>query len=319
MTTRDALGGGLDRAQAAAGTADVIARFDPVRLSAIQPRIDAIANISAWSARLTVRPVDIATRRADGPRRTGTAEANGIVDGSSRGVAIVAGRWLSGRDGEIVVERGLFTAWHLRLGQGLVVRGARGRLLLRVVGVSVEPDTLAFPLASRPRIYLPYASVRRELAAGRGRTLVSAVSVDVTDRSRLPVTLAQLRAASFGLQRVTIQTRVGIRLAVDQAAGLIASVVAAFALVALAAALVMIAAAAHARVTRDLPTIGALRAIGFTGRAIAATYAIEVGLVAAVALGAGMVAGSLAVARPAGVLLESFNELPPRAPSRSRT
>ena len=315
VTTRDALGGGLDRAQAAAGTADVVARFDPVDVATIRPRLDAVANVSDWTARLTVRPVGIATRRADGPRRTGTAEANGMLIGSTgNGVAMVAGRWLSGRDGEIVVERGLFTAWHLRLGQGLVVRGRRGPLFVRIVGVSVEPDVLAFPLASRPRIYLPYASVRRGLADVRGRTPVSAVTLDVTDRSRLAVTLAQLRAASFGLQRVTIQTRVGIRLAIDQAAGLISSVIAAFALVALAAAIVMIAAAAHARVTRDLATIGALRAIGFSGRSIAATYALEVVLVATVALGSGMVVGSLAVAGRAGVLLENFNELPPPHP-----
>ncbi len=124
VTTRDALGGGLERAQAAAGTGDVIARFDPVPLASLQTRIDGIANVADWSPRLTVRPVDIGTRRGDGERRTGTAEANGMMlDRPVQPVLVVAGRWLSGKGDEVVVERGLFTAWHLRLGQELVVRG----------------------------------------------------------------------------------------------------------------------------------------------------------------------------------------------------
>ncbi len=312
VTTRDALGGGLDRAQVAAGTADIEARFNPVPLTTVQARLDPIANIAGWSARLTVRPVDIGTRRGDGQRRTGTAEANGILSSTlPPGILMVAGHWLTGGDDEVVIERGLFDSWHLRLGQGIVVRGRRGPLFLRVVGASVEPDTLAFPLASRPRIYLPYLTVRRALSNAPGRRPVTAVNIDVRDPSRLPVTLAQLRAASFGLEKATLQTRTGIRLAIDQAAGLISSVIAAFALVALAAALVMIAAAAHARVTRDLATIGALRAIGFPATAIAGTYALEVGLLAVVAGGAGIVVGSVAVAGSAAELLKSFNSLPP--------
>ena len=314
VTTREALGGGLERAQRAARTADIVAHFDPVALETLRPRLEAIANVADWSPRITVRPVDIATRRADGPRRTGTAEANGLLLDRPGGLLIVAGRGLSGREDEVVVERGLFTAWHLRLGQGLRVRGRSGPLFVRIVGVSIEPDALAFPLTSRPRIYLPYETVQDRITTAHGRFPVTAVSINVTDRTRLAVTLAQLRAASFGLDRVTIQTRTGIRLAIDQASGLISSVIAAFAIVALGAALVMIAAAAHARVMRDLATIGALRAIGFSSPAIAATYAVEVAAIAVVAIGAGVVVGSLAVAGPAAVLLESFNELPPPHP-----
>ncbi len=314
VTTREALGGGLERAQRAAQTADIVAHFDPVALDTLGPRLDAIANIADWSPRITARPVNIATRRADGPRRTGTAEVNGLLLDQPRGLLIVAGRGLSGREDEVVVERGLFTAWHLRLGQGLRLRGRSGPLFVRIVGVSIEPDVLAFPLASRPRIYLPYETVRNRISTARGRLPVTAVAINVTDRTRLAVTLAQLRAASFGLDRVTIQTRTGIRLAIDQASGLISSVIVAFAIVALVAALVMIAAAAYARVTRDLATIGTLRAIGVSNPVIAASYAIEVAAIAVVAIGAGVVAGSVAVAGQAAVLLESFNELPPPHP-----
>jgi ABC-type lipoprotein release transport system permease subunit len=310
VTTRDALGGGLGRAQRAAGTPDVVAQFAPTDAGALRRRIAGVANIRASSLRIVARPVGIAAAG-----RSGTAEADGLIgDWLGDGILIVAGRGLTGRRGEVVVERGLFRSWHLRLGQRLVVDSRRGPLRVAVVGVSVEPDDVAFPLASRPRIYLPYETVQDTLTSAPGRFPVTALDLWVRDRSQLPVTLAQLRAASFGLGSITLETRTGIRVSIDQAAGLISSVVGAFAVVALVAALIMIAAASHARVTRELQTIGVLRTIGFRPSGVAASYALEAALIALVAAGAGVIAGSLAVAGPASDLVEYFNGLPAAHP-----
>jgi hypothetical protein len=330
-TTGLALASGFDRAQRAAGTADVIARFHPVQAGLVARRLRELANLRSFSLRLTVSPVPMAVR-SDGSNdplergrlRFGSAQVDGLEAGHlSDGLAIVSGRGLSGRPGEAVVEQGLASAWHLRPGMaiGLCRRASACRAADiwtgRIVGIAVEPDNVAFPLASRPRIYMPYDQARAHIAATQGvdglsgPVPVNAAYLRVVDLSRLPETLVQARTISYGLTGLTFVTGAGIRTIVDSAGGLVVSLLSAFAIVALVAALVMLAAAGHARVTRELPTIGALRTIGFTPSGLALSYAAETLLAAVPALAFGVVAGSLLVATPTDQLLRDLNELPP--------
>ena len=86
VTAGYALATGFDRAQRAARTADVIARFDPLARSYVDARLGALANVRARSYRLVIRPVDLRAR-PEGVRRSGTAEVNGLEPGHEIGRA----------------------------------------------------------------------------------------------------------------------------------------------------------------------------------------------------------------------------------------
>jgi ABC-type antimicrobial peptide transport system permease subunit len=311
ITTRGALADGFERAQHAAGSADVVARFDPVERGAVEQRVASLANVARSSERLSVRPVELGVLLAPHHARSGTAEVDGLVDRRADGFFVVAGHGLTGAAGEVLVDRGLADAWHLRVGMPLRLRSRRDYWYGRIAGIVVEPDDVAYPLASRPRVYLPYAIVRSQIADVPGRQPVNELLLHVRDRSLLPVTLSQAREASFGLTGLALTTRSGTRAVVDRASGLVTALLGAFALVTLAAAIAMLSAAGNARVARDLPTLGALRAIGFGWGSLAASYALEAAVVAASAGGLGIIAGALAVSGPTGDLLRALNESPP--------
>ena len=84
------------------------------------------------------------------------------MEDGRRGYAIVAGRDLSDRRNEVVVDRGVANEWKIRPGQTMTV----GRLgALTVVGIALSPDNVAFPLVDGA------ARVRRaEAAADGGRS-----------------------------------------------------------------------------------------------------------------------------------------------------
>jgi len=65
----------------------------------------------------------------------------------------------------------------------------------------------------------------------------------VQDPDLLDVTLAQPRAASFGIDELTFVTRDGIRSLINQAAGIVIALLVAFSLVAVGAAVMMLSAA----------------------------------------------------------------------------
>ena len=88
-------------------------------------------------------------RESVGERRASSSSPDG-----RRGYAIVAGRDLDGRPDEAVIERGVANAWDVAVGDEIQV----GRLgSLRVAGIAVAPDNVAFPLASAPRVYVSQA------------------------------------------------------------------------------------------------------------------------------------------------------------------
>ena len=305
VTVSLSLATGFDRAANRAGLADVIARFDPVPLGEVEARTRALANLRAVSYRLELKGVNILA----GAQFNGHAKLHGVPSGP-RGYALVAGREpLAGAD-EVVIERGLAESWGLEIGETLEVDG--WRILgaaLRIVGVAVTPDSVAFPLTNGPRLYSSYDVVRR--LAGVEPGTVNLALLWVHDRAQLDLTLAQARAASFGVRELEFVTRDGVRALINQAAGIVIALLVAFSLVALAAAGVMLAASSAAEVQRRLPAIGLLRTLGASPAAVAAGYAAEAALVAAPAALLGLGLGALVVARPTGRLLSALNELGP--------
>ena len=288
---------GFERAATDAGLADVIARFDERSRTEVDERVRALPNVVDRSYRYEFR--DVGLRSAGGS--TGKALLH-LVLGGRRGYAITAGRDLQA-PGEAVIERGLARAWDIGPGDAVTL-GADVRL--RVVGVAVEPDNVAYPLTLTPRVYA--------LPPDRSGDLpVNVALLWLADPDRSDITLAQARATSFGIGGLAFVTRDGVEVLINQAAGIIIALLVAFSLVALAAAGTMLAAGAQAEVQRRLPALGVQRALGFTPRQLVARSAGEAALVALPAAALGLAIGALAVAGPSGDLLAQINAQPPGA------
>jgi FtsX-like permease family len=283
---------GFDRAAAQADLPDVIARFDSEPRDTLDARVQALPNLAARSYRAERNHVWLAAHGHSTDRG-----ALQFVLGGRRGYQILAGRDLRhGR--EIVVEQGLARQWDLHVGDRLVVDGPASR----IVGIASSPDNVAYPLAGAARVYAldPDRDVQPNMAL-----------LWLNDPSKADVTLTQARSVSFGLGRLEFVTREGVRVLLSQAAGIVISLLVAFALVALLAAGAMLAAGAHADVQRRLGAFGVQRALGFSPARIAALQAVEAAVVAVPAAAAGIAVGTLAVAGPAANLLAALNERPP--------
>ncbi|HEX8102699.1 MAG TPA: ABC transporter permease, partial [Solirubrobacteraceae bacterium] len=291
---------GFDRAADRADLADVIARFDDEPLPTVDERVRALPNLEARSYRREVN--DVPLRAGANSTRKGSLQ---VLFGGRHGYAIVAGRDVGDRERApvVVVEQGLAREWGLRPGDSLTLFGD---FALRVVGVAVSPDNVAFPLAKTARVYLPASAARRGLEP-------NVALLWLNDPARADVFLAQARTVSFGIGDLSFLTRRGVRILIGQAAGVVIALLVAFSLVALVAAGTMLAASAHSDVQRRLPAIGVQRALGFTPGRVAATSAAEAALVAVPAAAAGLAAGALVVAGPSAGLLATLNQLPPGA------
>ena len=209
----------------------------------------------------------------------------------------------------MVIERGLAEEWDLRPGDPLTLEDFGD---LRVAGIALSPDNVAFPLARTARVYLGEQEVR-DAFGFRDEIRPDIALLWLHDPAREDITLAQARATSFGIGSLSFVTREGVRVLLSEAAGIVISLLVAFSLVALLAAGTMLAAGAHADVQRRLGAIGVQRALGFSRAAIAARHAREAALVALPAAAAGMAIGALAVARPSASLLGALNEQAPGA------
>ncbi|HLM49190.1 MAG TPA: FtsX-like permease family protein, partial [Solirubrobacteraceae bacterium] len=303
VTVGVSLGTGFERAADRAQLPDVIARFHPRGVRFVAAKVAALPNVAAASYRLELTDIPL---RAGG-RRTGAGGVQVVIGEGRRGYAVVEGRDVSQRrGGEVVVERGLASVWGLGVGSRLDVGRLDG---LRVVGIAVGPDNVAYPLSRSARVYLP----ARPLERGLGRAPASVLQIWLRNRDRLDETLVQARAVSAGLRDLRFITRSGVQILLDQAAGIVIALLVAFSVVALLAAGFMLGASARAEVQRRLRTIGVQRALGFARREVVATHAVEAALVAAPAAAAGLALGALLSAGPTGALLETLNELPPGA------
>jgi ABC-type lipoprotein release transport system permease subunit len=299
VVVADGLGRGFDRAARAADLPDLIVRFDPEPTSLVAQRITALADVAGYATRFEQTNVAIG---AAGPgHRRDDAVAEVVDPGARRGYAVVAGRNLP-RDGSgVLVEQAFAQAWHLRVGGGFYVEGIGPE---RIAGLVQAPDNVGYPLA-KPRFYLSRAAVDRRLAIRR--PTVNYAEIWLRDPALINEVLVQARASAFGLHNLRFATRSGVRVLLDQAAGIVIDLLVALSLIALGTAGAMLASSARAEVQRRLQTIGVERAVGASAGHVTLAHA----LVAVPAAAVGCVAGVLATYGPASHLLSLLNEPPP--------
>jgi ABC-type antimicrobial peptide transport system permease subunit len=297
LTAAVSLSGGFERAASRADLPDLIVRFRGRPRAEVSERLDALPNVEATQYRTEFN--DVFLRGGSGSTGRGAVH---FVGPGRRGYAILRGRDLRGR-GEAVVEAGVAREWGLAPGDPLSV-GDRGGSL-RVVGIGLSPDNVAFPLARAARIYVS----RDEFPGLR----VDVAMAWLADPSRADVTLAQARAVSFGLEDVRFVTRDGVRILIGQAAGIVIALLVAFSLVAVTTAGIMLGASARSEVARRLPSIGVQRAVGFSRAAVVREQAVRAAALAAPGAATGLGAGALAMHGAADRLLAALNELGPGA------
>lgn len=296
------LNGGFARTSQRAGLPDVLATFAPLPRARVSGVVSELANVRAASYELQEPGVHVF---ADG-KYEGHAKLFGVSSGR-HGYAIVAGHDVDG-PGQAVVEAGFARAWNLHVGDRLEVEQARGEQL-RIVGIAVPPDTVAFPLTNGPRVYTGYQDAVRIDGVAPG--VVNGVDLWLVDPRLVDVTLAQARSASLDVQGLQFVTRTGLHLLIGRAAGIVIAVVVGFSLIALLVACVMLSASAAAEMQRRLTALGLLRAVGISARTLVAAAAVEAAAFALPAAALGVCIGWLAVRGPADRLLASLNELPP--------
>ncbi len=140
---------------------------------------------------------------------------------------------------------------------------------------------------------------------------VNLAEIWLRDPRNLNEVLVQARATSYGLRGLRFVTRSGVRVLLDQAAGIVIDLLVALSLIALATASVMLAASARAEVQRRLAAIGVRRAVGASRAHLAGTQAFEALFVAAPAATIGAIGGALATYGPTTRLLVLLNEPAP--------
>ncbi|HWF53308.1 MAG TPA: FtsX-like permease family protein [Solirubrobacteraceae bacterium] len=294
----DGLGDGFSRAVRAADLPDVIVRFQPQSLDRVASRIRALADIAAFSTRQEFTNVGIG---ANGHRsRQASVE---VVDPGRRGYAIVAGRDLSSRYGEVVVERGVAQAWGIRLGGTLYIRGVGPQ---RVVGFAEAPDDVGYPLGV-PRIYVSERAIEARFGP-EPDPQVTVAEIWLRNPRYINEVLAQARTTSYGLRGLRFVTRSGVRVLLDQAAGIVIDLLVALSVFALATAGVMLAASARAEVQRRLKSIGINRALGASRGHLVRVQAVEAMAVAGPAATVGLAVGVLVAVGPSDRLLTMLNE-----------
>ena len=295
------LGNGFDRAARASDLPDIIVRFDPESASRVAGRIAALPDLAAYATRFEATNVGIA---AGGQERDDAVAE--VLGSGRRGYAVVAGRDLRSRGAEVLVERAFADAWGLKPGSRLFVDGLGPQT---IVGLVEAPDNVGFPLA-KPRFYVSRAAIDTRFGAERDPR-VNVAEIWLRDPRYLNEVLVQARGESFGLHNVRFATRSGVRVLLDQAAGIVIDLLVALSVIALLTAGVMLGASARAEVQRRLGAIGVRRAIGATREHEMLAQGLEALLIAAPAATVGIAAGVIAIYGPANRLLTLLNEPPP--------
>ncbi len=304
VTVAYGLDTGFERTAGRAQLPDILATFQPERRSEVKRVVSSLANVRASSYRLQVSHVFLAA----GSRYENDATVIGRRRHGPRGYALVGGRDF-GAPGEAVIEKGLARAWHLRLGSTFELSGDGTLERLRVVGIAVGPDNVAFPLSGGPRIWLGYREAARITGFPAGT--VNSALVWLASPRLVDVTLAQARSAAFGVEGLRFTTRAGLRVLIGQAAGIVIALLVAFSLIALVVAGTMLAASANAEVQRRVQGLGLLRALGASPGAVVASAVVEAVVVALPAGAIGLVAGWAAVVSPLDGLLANLSQLGP--------
>src|SRR5206468_9718084 len=126
---------------------------------------------------------------------------------------------VDGRTGSVVVERGLAREWGLHVGGTLDVQRLGA---LRIAGIAVAPDNVAYPLARAARVYVTERELQVPLGLPR-RLRPNVALLWLNDPAKADVTLTQARAVSFGIGRLQFITRAGVQVLLSQAAGIVIS------------------------------------------------------------------------------------------------
>ncbi|HWE09450.1 MAG TPA: ABC transporter permease [Solirubrobacteraceae bacterium] len=306
VVVADGLGLGFQRSAQAADLPDLIVRFNPQPASTVVQRIRALPDVAAQATRLELNNASISY----GARHRDDAVAEVVAPAARRGYAVVAGRNLRAGAREVLVEQAFAQAWNVGLGSRVDVAGLGP---LRVVGLVQAPDNVGFPLA-KPRFYVSGAPADDRAGAGSerdGDARVNYAEVWLRNPAFLNEVLVQARDTSFGLRNLRFATRSGVRVLLDQAAGIVIDLLVALSLIALVTAGVMLAASARAEVQRRLGAMGVERAVGASGGYITLASGLEAALVAAPAATIGCAGGAIAVYGPAQRLLTLLNEPAP--------
>ena len=306
ITVAYGLGTGFERTANRADLPDIAATFAPLDRERVDRVVRSLPNVASSSYRLQRSVIYLASRSHE----TNRARVIGVEPGRRHGYAIVEGRDLTGPR-ETVIEVGLARAWKIHLGDELFAeaRNIDVHKILRVVGIALSPDGVAFPLASSPRFYTSTSTVAEML--GTSPDTVDTALIWLADPSRVDITLSQARAAGFGVDQLRFGTRSALKVLIGQAAGLVIALLVAFSLVSLLVAGTMLAASSAAEVQRRLQAIGLLRAVGMSTAKIVAASAIEGAVIGGTAGLIGIGLGWLLVNGPSTRLLESLNQLGP--------
>jgi ABC-type lipoprotein release transport system permease subunit len=303
LTVAYALSTGFDRAAQRSDLPTIVARFADEDVPDVDRAVRDLPNLEAASYRFERTGIRLAAR--------GHTLDQGVLQvvRGRRGYAVVEGRDVRPDGAEVVVERGLAREWGLRVGDRLRV----GRLgSNRIVGISVAPDNVAFPLASTARVTVSEPALLRRFGARPGeRFPINMVLLWARDESRSDVLVSAARQSSFGLRQLRFLTRTGVEALVGQAAGIVVALLVAFGVVATGLAGVLLGAGAQSEVQRALDRIGLQRALGVTPGAVVAVHAARGVLLAAPAAAIGLAAGAALGRTPTERVLASLNELAP--------
>ena len=178
-----------------------------------------------------------------------------------------------------------------------------------MAGFVEAPDNVGFPLA-KPRFYVSRAAIDAQFGP-EPDPQTNLAEIWLRDPRYLNEVLVQARTTSFGLRDLRIATHSGVRVLLDQAAGIVIDLLVALSLIALLTAGVMLAASSRAEVQRRLAAIGVRRAVGAGRGHVALALGLQALLVAVPAATVGALAGVLATAGPGNRLLTLLNEPPP--------
>jgi ABC-type antimicrobial peptide transport system permease subunit len=298
------LGTGFDRAARAASLPDIIVRFNDKSAADVARRIRALPDLARFQLRLELTNVGVGFR---GLQRS-DAVAEVLDPGPDRGYAVVAGHDLSNRGPQVLIEKAFADAWGIHLGDEFYVNGLG---YLRVVGFVEAPDNVGYPLA-KPRFYVSFPALEARFGA-QVNPDVNLAEIWLRNPAYLNEVLVQARETSFGLDSISYATRSGVRILLDQAAGIVIDLLVALSLIALVTAGVMLAASARAEVQRRLGAIGVRRAVGSPRWFVVLAQVVETLLVSVPAALVGVLAGFAATVGPSGKLLELLNEPAPGA------
>jgi ABC-type antimicrobial peptide transport system permease subunit len=184
---------------------------------------------------------------------------------------------------------------------------AKGHFFIKGQGVHPPPGVHL----SGPGDHAAGQSIQLSGPLGHSDPTVNLADIYLRNPKYVNEVLAQARSTAFGLRNVQFLTSAGIRILLDQAAGIVIDLLIALSIIALITAGVLLAASARAEVQRRIGAIGVRRAVGETRGQVALAQGLE-GLLVAVPFGSlGIAIGVLLTASPDSRLLTLLNEPPP--------